>query len=240
VAIRFRDLSWGDAMAHTSRCSNAQTDARSCRCSCGGSAHGGDGGLGLVASARAARVSPSSSRPLSRRTATVADSPGSIQDLTSQTVDMVSEQVADAIADKLHSNGYHWQENQHVLCVFLAACARAMQELEDQFDQAVTRVVRAVMTPRRGQQHRPIPEPVVRIAAQTAVDALSRLTAVQHFENVLRATRILAVMNCPSPQTHKAVARYCMGPLGREILSAATRQEMASALPKGWITVDPG
>ena len=247
-------------MAHTSRCSNAQTDVRRCRCSCGGSAHGGSGGPGLITATRASRASSSNSRPLSRRprdrrskaaaqarteieqwlAAAAASPPGSIQELTSQTVDMVSKSVADAIADKLHSGGYHWPGNQHVLCVFLAECARAMQEFQDHFDQAVTQVVMAAMTSRRGEQRRPIPEALARITAQAAVDALRRLTAVQHFEDVLRATRILAVMKCPSPQTHKAVARYCMGPLGREVLSEATRQEVLSVLPKGWVAADPG
>jgi hypothetical protein len=40
-----------------------------------------------------------------------------------------------------------------------------------------------------------------------------RLAAVQHFDNLLRAIRILAVTRCPDPLHHRAVAQYCLSPL---------------------------
>jgi hypothetical protein len=46
----------------------------------------------------------------------------------------------------------------------------------------------------------------------------------------------LAVTRCPDPLHHRAVAQYCLSPLGKEVLSDATRQELLSSLPRGWTT----
>lgn len=152
---------------------------------------------------------------------------------------MVSQAAANAIADTLQSHDCHWSREDHVLCVYLAAIARAMQELEDQFEHAVSQIVLAVLTVRRGEHRPPVPEPLARITAQAAVDALSRLTVIQHFEYVLRAVRVLAVMRCPFPEQHRAVALYCLGPLGGDVLSDVAREELVSALPRGWIMPKP-
>lgn len=243
-------------MAHTSRCSNAKTD--SCRCSCGGRLHGV--GTGLVRAAAAApvvyRVSSPGLRPagkqirsrrsraISRATSEVegwlaaatASPSGSIQAVTGQTVGMVSDAVANAVVNALNSHGYHWTSTDHVVCAFLAAAAHAMQELEDQFERAVSQIVSAVLTAGRSE-HRPvIPEALARVAAQAAVNALMRLAAIQHFDNLLRGTRILAILKCPDPQRHRAVVRYCLSPLEKDILSEATRKQLTNSLPKGWVT----
>lgn len=167
--------------------------------------------------------------------AAVASPPDSIQAMTGQTVSMASDAVANAIVNALHSNGYYWSDEDHVLCAFLAAAAQAMQQLQDRLEHAVSQIVTAVLaTPR--QQQRSIPAMLARIAAQAAVDELMRLAAVQHFDNLLRAIRILAVTRCPDPLHHRAVAQYCLSPLGKEVLSDATRQELLSSLPRGWTT----
>jgi hypothetical protein len=124
--------------------------------------------------------------------AAAASPPDSVAAITEQTVGMVSGAVASAVIDALNRNGYQWTPEHHVVCDFLAAAARAMQELQDQFDRAVALMVSAVLAPRR-RVHRPaIPEPLVRVAAQAAVDALSKLSAIRQFDDLLRATRILA------------------------------------------------
>jgi hypothetical protein len=97
-------------------------------------------------------------------------------------------------------------------------------------------MVSAVLTARR-REHRPvIPEPLATVAAHAAVNALMKLSAIRQFDDMLRATRILAIMTCPAPEQHRAVALYCMNPLGKEILSDAIRQELTASLPRGWIT----
>lgn len=84
-----------------------------------------------------------------------------------------------------------------------------------------------------------IPEPLAAVAAQAAVNALMKLSAIRQFDDLLRATRILAIMTCPAPEHHRAVVLYCMNPLGKEILSDAIRQELADSLPRGWTIPRP-
>jgi hypothetical protein len=107
-----------------------------------------------------------------------------------------------------------------------------MQELQDHFDQAVSEIVVAVLTIRRGERRPSIPEPLARVTAQAAVDALSRLAAFQHFEDLLRAVRILAFLACPAPQKHRAVAMYCLRPLEKDVLSDVLRQQLITSLPR--------
>jgi hypothetical protein len=155
-----------------------------------------------------------------------ANPPDSFSAATAQTVGMVSDAVANAVVDALHRNGYHWSGTDHVICTFLAATARTMQQFEDQLDRAVERIVTAVLT---SKEPRPsIPKSVAEVAAQAAVNALSKLSAVQNFDDLLRATRILAVTACPAPEHHRAVVRYCLVPLEKEVLSDATTQAITS------------
>lgn len=144
-------------MAHTSRCSGAKTNR--CKCSCNGTLHGGSAGFVQVAVASPAThpASSSDSRLVGRRgrnrrskvmvraaaeleswlAAAAASPPDSVAAITVQTIGMVSDAVANAVIDALNRNGYHWTAADHVVCDFLAAAARAMQELQDQFDRAV-------------------------------------------------------------------------------------------------------
>jgi hypothetical protein len=239
-------------MAHTSRCSGAMTNR--CNCSCNGTLHGGGTSLARVAmtSPVVRRATSPALRPAGKRASkrvnarsqakaelqswlasAAANPPDSFSAVTAQTVDMVSNAVANAVVDALHRNGYDWSEAHHVVCAFLAAIARAMQEFQDQLDRAVERIVSLVLTSRR-REHRPvIPEPLAKVAAQAAVNALSRLSAVRNFDDLLRATRILAVTKCPAPQHHRAVVRYCLNPLEKEVLSDVTRQALTDSLPRG-------
>jgi hypothetical protein len=165
--------------------------------------------------------------------AAVASPPDSVSAVTAQTVDMVSEGVANAVIDALHQNGYHWSDADHVVCAYLAATARAMQELQGQFDRAVERIVSLVLASKRREHRLGIPEPVAKVAAQAAINELSRLSVIRSFDDLLRATRILAVMKCPAPEHHRAVVRYCLRPLEKEVLSEVTKQTLADSLPRG-------
>jgi hypothetical protein len=168
-----------------------------------------------------------------------ADYPGNVSAVTEQTVGMVSDAVASAVVKALNRNGYHWTGADHVICDFLAAAARAMQELQDQFEHAVAHMVSALLTARK-KEHRPvIPQPLATVAAQAAVNELMKLPAIGHFDDLLRATRILAIMMCPAPEDHRAVVLYCLSPLEQEIISDVTRQELRESLPRGWINSKP-
>jgi hypothetical protein len=65
------------------------------------------------------------------------------------------------------------------------------------------------------------------------------LPAIKHFDDLLRATRVLAVLTCPAAESHKAVVLYCLNPLEQAVLKQLTRQQLADALPRGWMTPGP-
>jgi hypothetical protein len=239
-------------MAHTSRCSNARTDR--CNCSCNGTLHGGSTSLAPITSIPqvVSRIGSSDLRSTGTQStkkrgtamnragtelqswlsAAAESPPDSVSAVTEQTVGMISDAVARAVVDALDRDGYQWTDADHVVCDFLAAAARAMHEVQDQFEQAVANVVSTILTARQ-REHRPvIPKPLVTVAAQAAVNALMKLSAVRQFDDLLRATRILAIMACPAPEYHRAVVLYCLSPLGKDILSDAMRQELTDSLPR--------
>ena len=66
-----------------------------------------------------------------------------------------------------------------------------MQEVQDRFEQAVTHIVLAILTARQ-RQHRPvIPEPLATVAAQAAVNAFMKRSAIRQFDDLLHATGVL-------------------------------------------------
>ncbi len=75
--------------------------------------------------------------------------PDSVPAVTDQTIGMISDAVAGAVVDALNRNGYHWTDADHVICEFLAAAARAMQEIQDRLEQAVAHMVSAILTARQ-------------------------------------------------------------------------------------------
>jgi hypothetical protein len=172
-------------------------------------------------------------------TGVAADPPTTSTAATSQAIDAISGAVASAIVNKLNRNGYRWSHADHVLCEFLAATACAMQKFRDQFQRYVEYLVSAILASRRGQKRRVIPEPVVRVAAQAAVNALTKLSPVREFDDLLRAMQILAIATCPAPEHHKAVTNCCLKPMETFVLSSVTKQELTRALPRGWMSSDP-
>jgi hypothetical protein len=243
-------------MAHTSRCSNART-AR-CNCSCNGEFHGGSTSLARIASiskvvnpAGSSGLRSTDARSWEKRHAVMirakteleswlataaASPPDSASAVTEQTVGMISDEVARAIVDALNRSGYHWTDADHVVCAFLAAAAHAMQKVQDQLEQAVALIVADILAARPGGRRPEISALLAKVAAQAAVNALLKLSAVRQFDDLLRATRILAIMTCPAPEQHRAVVLYCLNPLETDILSDAIRQELMASLPRKWMT----
>jgi hypothetical protein len=107
-----------------------------------------------------------------------------------------------------------------------------MQQYQDQMERAVSQMVLAILKSR--EQRPPIPDTLARITAQAAVNELAKLPAIQHFNDALRAIRILAVIRCPDPPHHRAVVQHCLSPLQDEVLSEATKQQLLDSLPRGW------
>lgn len=244
-------------MAHTTRCGRAKTARSRCKCSCNGDLHGprADGARSASATiagdqAVATNFYPSKVHARNRRgkvmsraeaeldgwlATALASPPDNSTAVIAQTVDMVSDSVASAVIDVLSHNGYDVQGVGHIVCGFLAAAVRTMQQFQDKFNHAVTQMVSTILESRKRDHHVAIPEPLVKIAAQATVNVLTELSISQHFDNLIRAVRIAAVMMCPAPEQHEVVVRYCLSPLENDVLSDGVKQDLTSSLPKGWM-----
>jgi hypothetical protein len=134
----------------------------------------------------------------------------------------VADQVADAITATLEAHGCprgKWES--HLLCGALAAVAQAMQAGEALAKTAVTNGVTATLTSCE------VPPVAAGLAARAAVDTLTKLTPVGHWEAVRRAMQLLAVSACPKAAEHPAVEQ-CLQPLASELLSDVIQEELAA------------
>jgi hypothetical protein len=138
----------------------------------------------------------------------------------------VAGQVADAITATLEAHGHpkgSWQN--HLLCGALAAAARTMKAGEDLAKTVVTDGVASALITGG------MPRPAANLAGRAAADALTKLTPVQHWEQVRRAVELLAVSTCPNVADHPEVENYCLRPLASELLSSAIQDELAESSP---------
>lgn len=171
--------------------------------------------------------------------ATVVDFPaaGIAVAATNAAMDAVSDDIAHAIVGALNRNGcFDSSGAGHILCDFLASIACAMQNFRDQFQHHIVDIVKAILKSRKKENRSVIPGPVATVATQAAVNVLTRLQSVHHFDDMLRAVRILAISVCPAPEKHRAVVQCCLRPLEVYVLSDAIKQDLKDELPRGWIT----
>jgi len=160
---------------------------------------------------------------------------------TNAAMEAVSGDIANAITGMLNGNGYSDPSHaSHMLCDFLAAIACAMQRFRDQFQHHVADIVRATLKSRIRGNRTVIPGPVATVAAQAAVNVIMKLPPVHHFDDVLRAIRLLAISVCPAPEKHKAVVQCCLSPLEVWVLSGAINQDLRNELPRGWMARHEG
>ena len=170
--------------------------------------------------------------------ATVVDFPAAgIAAATNAAKDAVSDDIANAIVGALKRNGwFDPSRTSHILCDFLAAIACAMQKFRDQFQHHIVDIVKAILKSRKKENRSVIPGPVATVAAKAAVNVLTRLQSVHHFDDMLRAVRCLAISVCPAPERHRAVVQCCLRPLEVYVLSDAIKQDLKDELPRGWMT----
>jgi hypothetical protein len=155
---------------------------------------------------------------------------------TNAAMDAVSDDIANVIVGALNRNGcFDPSGSGHILCDFLASIACAMQKFRDQFQHHMVDIVKAILKSRKKENRSVIPGPVATVAAQAAVNVLTKLQSVHHFDDMLRAVRLLAISVCPAPEKHKAVVQCCLSPLEVYVLSDAIKQDLKDELPRGWI-----
>jgi hypothetical protein len=194
-------------VAHTGSCSNAKT--RYCRCGgCAGSLHGWKGALALSYPAMApARES--------KRTASEHEWAGASRAVPET---RLTQRKAAAAVDQVLSPGNRANKRSelaesHLLCSVLAALACIMQGISDDRDKLTREIATRIVTYFIGRKRINLPPLIVKVAAEATVKAMDKiiqtLAAAQHFDNLQRAARILALMMCPAPEKHEDVVRCC-------------------------------
>jgi hypothetical protein len=177
----------------------------------------------------------------------LTDPPSSVPDAVSQII----EELGDAIAadapgalDQVLGPGDPAKKKaelaaSHLLCSALAALACAMQEISDDLDKLTREIATRIVSYYIGRKRINLPPFIVNVAAEAAVKAVDNviqtLAAAQHFDNLQRAVRILALLMCPAPEKHEDVIRCCFKPLGEPILSEVVQERLKAVMPD-WMT----
>ena len=236
-------------MAHTSRCGSAKTDPKKCRCSCGGGAHGG-GPFGSIntASNPIANVRTLTRGEVDSRETISKSSPsksGKDRTVIEEIVDWLTanptvkdqvDSIAEIVGDQSvkvfnqygHATSRPQLRSSHFLCGLLANLARAIDEFKRQLDRVPDRVISLILGGRSGLT---LDAVAVRVAVHEGWRLITQLSVFGQVDNLLRATRIAAVMTCPDPGAHEEVLRYCLYPLGGNVISEVTEEEIRDHLP---------
>lgn len=151
--------------------------------------------------------------------------------------DAISAAVFDALPAALgHGNNRTTRAGlaaNHLFCSCLAECARAMQQLQDELDQAIEQITDDLLAYCIGRRQITIPDPVAKAVAAAAARTVSKLAGhlpvTRHVNDLLQAVRVLAVLACPAPENHEAVIRYALTPLGEPIISDVGLGDMTRA-----------
>jgi hypothetical protein len=123
---------------------------------------------------------------------------------------------------------------KHFWCDLLAAFSCAINDLKKQLDKVPDRVISTVLASAHRDRHF-IDEVVVRLAVRTTWKAIRELPFFGQVDDMLRAMRILAVLMCKAPEDHRAVARCCIFPLTKGLISAETKRRLEEIFPKDWL-----
>ena len=237
-------------MAHTSRCGSARTDPKKCRCSCGGDAHGGGafGSINTASGPTAAVRTLTRDEVDSRETTTSKSSPSkggkdrtvidqivdwltanpTVKDQVDSIAEIVGAQSVKAFNQYGHATSWPQLKLNHFLCGLLASLACAIDEFKQQLDRVPDRVISLILGSRNGLT---LDAVAVRVAVHAAWRLISQLPVFGQVDNLLRATRIAAVLTCPDPDAHEEVLRYCLCPLGGNVISEVTEEEIRDHLP---------
>ena len=71
----------------------------------------------------------------------------------------------------------------------------------------------------------------VQMAVYGAWGLIKKLPVFGQLDQLLRSVRIAAVVSCPDPESHGAVLRYCLYPLGGDVISEVTERAINDHLP---------
>jgi hypothetical protein len=162
-----------------------------------------------------------------------------LTELVSAVGDVAATDILDALCRALgpaNSNKNRAElARKHLFCQLLAEVACSMQDARDEIDRAVKRIAAALVTYYVGEKRMEVPPFVANAMADAAAKAIDKVVATvpaaMHFDDLLRAVRILALMTCPAPEKHEAVIQCALKPLGKPIVSDAVQGKLKMAMP---------
>ena len=180
--------------------------------------------------------------PREERSSSIGGPP---RDTADQVVESVGNIVANKVSRELEgrlapmSREHRAQITSHLWCDLLAAIACGIKKLQNQLNKVPTYATAAIIASRR-TENRAIDEFLIRLAVHTAWNSLLKLSPIPgQINELLRATRILAIFICPAPEDHKEVATCCLDPLAKNgaegLIKEATRRKLIEVLPPEWL-----
>jgi len=171
--------------------------------------------------------------------ATLLDPPAATAELVSAVGDVAAKDILEALCAALgpanNNKNRARLAQDHTFCQLLAEVACSMQDVHDEIDRAVKRIASGLLTYYIGKKRIEIPPAVADALADAAAKGIDKVIATvpaaRHFDDLLRAVRILALMTCPAPDRHEAVIRCALKPLGQPIVSDLVQERLKAAMP---------
>jgi hypothetical protein len=164
--------------------------------------------------------------------------------------------VGDALARSVHTEleeslgsagleSFKSSSLDHFWCDLLATFACVIGRFKWWHKQAYEFAAEKILESRTSDGRSHLDEAVIRLAMRASWKAVSAaipgLLPV-HLTETLWAMRILAILLCPAPEEHKAVAKCCLDPITsfaesalRRAIASATRERLLNALPEDWL-----
>jgi len=169
---------------------------------------------------------------------------GFTDDTTDEIVESVGNLVANKVASRLEdrlgsvSQDRRIQLTNHLWCDLLSAIACGIKNFQSELEKVPKYAATLIINSRTGEQ-RAIDKFLIRLAVRVAWKSLMELSPLPSTQNLLRATRILAIFICPAPEDHKQVTKCCLDPLaaseGGAIIKEETKKKLLEVLPPEWL-----
>ena len=116
----------------------------------------------------------------------------------------------------------------HFWCDLLVAIVRIMAGFRKLTERVIEDAASIVLDTQKRKKHSPVSRIMTRVAVQIALKPIRSLIP----SSALQATRMLAILICPAPEDHLAVADHCIEPLTKTgEISAATRERLSEIFP---------
>lgn len=123
----------------------------------------------------------------------------------------------------------------HFWCDLLAAFAWALEKFNRLPKRILGVIASAIFEKRSDDRAASIDQLATQVAVNKTAELITSLSPY-HPDSMLMAVRILAILICPAPESHRAVANYCIAPLTKGVISKATKERLDKIFPSDWLS----